>query len=47
MKYETPEIIEIGSAETLVLGANVAGADCCSCNGKRRDENLDIDEMEA
>jgi hypothetical protein len=46
MKYEAPELIEIGSAATLVLGAYTFSSDCCGCSGKTK-EPMDIDEIEA
>jgi hypothetical protein len=45
MIYETPEIVEIGGAEQLVMGAGGPFADCCSCSGKR-DPYLGIDDDE-
>ena len=44
MKYETPEIVEIGHAEELVLGSGGYYSDCCSCSGKK-DPNVDDDEV--
>ena len=43
MKYETPEIVEIGRAKDLVLGSGGAYADCCACSGKK-DPDIDDDD---
>jgi hypothetical protein len=41
MNYETPEIVEIGQAEEMVLGGGTYYPDCCSCGSKK--ENIDSD----
>ncbi|HKP04423.1 MAG TPA: hypothetical protein VJU77_13805 [Chthoniobacterales bacterium] len=43
MKYEAPEIVEIGQAEELVMGAGGPFSDCCNCSG-RKDPNIDSDD---
>lgn len=44
MKYESPLVVTIGNASTLVLGGDGPNAECCTCGKHIADPVMDLEE---